>query len=134
MTPEELNREIADKLMGLTLEGTSFGDWYAGKEHYYLGKPTYMSEPLKNYFTEGWEQVEKWLKDRGFIVRSVCSKDGYGVEISWHVGKDKAGNWYGAGCIYQNFKETWEEVRHRATEQAWPEIVRRIENENNNPV
>ena len=115
MTPEELNRDIAEKLMRLK----NFRKSKCGR--YWWNGNIKWPERTPNYFTEGWEQVEDKLAELGLWVESQV---------------DKANGLKGKPIVYScrisetpllNYQETRESARYEAMKQAWPEIVRRID-------
>lgn len=113
MNQEQLNREIAEKLMGHKVTQCFHSDlWQTTDED---GGYTW----LLNYFTEGWEQVEDKLDELGCMVMYSIEYKMYEYEISnpdeksevvWFVGLEK----------------TREAARYEALKQAWPEILKRL--------
>lgn len=123
MTPEELNREIAEKLMGLEVIAP------IGKMQSIKKKGIFInSTPVLNYFTEGWEQVEDAVSKYDILYLRESELDVEAGEIlhraSWVYVYDKER--YLKELIGTHLSSDRENANFGATRQAWPNIIKRI--------
>ena len=106
----QLNREIAEKLMGFELREAH---WWVDR----IGM--HLSEGLPNYFTEGWEAVEDKLAELGLHASTspLTQSKRYSTAI--------------LDTMYSEYsiRETRELARYEALKQAWPEILKRLAND-----
>jgi len=112
MNQEELNKAIAEKLMGLE----NFRKSECGK-YWWHGNPKWPERTL-NYFTEGWEQVEDKLAELGFVIESKFFVDAHKVT--------RVGCWLCSPKRSMMWRDTREAARYEAMKQAWEEILRRL--------
>jgi len=138
MNKEELNREIAEKLMGYTAK-EQFGYTLSADPEPFCyecwmdsDNNEVLASQMLNYFTEGWEQAVDVMVGTGKIeivetTSSVEIKTGHRVThytVAIYI-ENGRGEFMMAS---HNLLETREKARRNAMKQVWPEILKRIDN------
>jgi len=128
MTKEELNREIATKLLEYDIDHNYVQNQYG---HFKCYKCDAFKEvggqcDVINYLNHGWWQVVGWLRDNGFWVKEThAPSDRYDAPNTLELWADENTQI----CRMESNDDGDEQARYEAMKQAWPEIERRLSND-----